>query len=86
MAHAYVVTSATYIPGSSSDPVVTVVGSVDGIPVTVQVWLSAVQQAEAISMAALKNFISPIMLAQAQANQPPAPTPAAQLPTGSWSQ
>lgn len=87
MAHAYVVTSATYIPGSSPDPQVTVVGSVDGIPVTVQLWLSAIQQAQAAGgITAVKNLVSPIMLAQAQINQPPAPTPPAQLPTGSWSQ
>lgn len=87
MAHAYVVTSATYIPGSAADPQVTIVGSVDGIPVTVQLWLSAVLAANtAGGLTAVKNLVAPLMLAQAQINAPPAPAQPAQLPTGSWSQ
>jgi len=87
VAHAYVVSSATYIPGSAPDPQVTIVGTVDGIPVTVQTWLSAVTAANtAGGLAAVKNLVSPLMLAQAGINSPPAPVQPAQLPTGSWSQ
>ena len=87
MAHAYVVTSATYIPGSAPDPTVAVVGTVDGTSVTIQIWLSAIQQAyNSGGMTAVKNLVSPIMLSQAIINNPPAPTPPANLPTGSWNQ
>lgn len=87
MAHVYVVTSATYVPGSASDPTVTIVGTVDGTPVTIQIWLSAIQQAQqAGGIAAVKALVSPIMLSQAIANNPPAPTSPVSLPTGSWSQ
>lgn len=86
MPNNYIVTSATYLAGSP-DPVVTVVGSVNAVPVTVTVPLSSITAAnQAGGIAAVKNFISPIMLAQAIINQPPAPTAPAQLPTGSWSQ
>lgn len=87
MAHVYVVSSATYIPGSSSDPQVTIIGTVDGVPVTVLIWLSAIQQANAAGgLAAVKNLVAPIMLAQAQVNQPPAPQQPVQLPTGTFTQ
>lgn len=87
MANAYVVTSATYIPGSAPDPVVTIVGSVNGVPVTVQMWLSSITQANTSGgITAVKNLVSPAMLAQANLNTPPAPQAPAQLPTGSWSQ
>ena len=88
MAHTYVVTSATYIPGvPGPDPLVTVVGTVDGEAVTVTLWLSAVQQAQASGgITAVKNLIAPIMLAQAVANTPPAPVAPVQLPTGTFVQ
>lgn len=88
MPHTYVVVSATYIPGiPGPDPLVTVKGTVDGIDVEVTVWLGAVQQAQqAGGLAAVKNLIAPIMLAQAIANQPPAPQQPVQLPTGTFSQ
>ncbi len=87
MAHIYTVTSATYIPGSSSDPLVTIVGQVDGIDIVVTIWLSAIQQANLLGgIAAVKNLVAPIMLAQAQANQPPAPQQPVQLPTGTFTQ
>lgn len=89
MAHAYVVTSATYVPGPA-DPQVTVVGTVDGVDITIQVWLSALTKAwgagGSAGLTAVKNLVSPIMLAQAQINNPPAPQAPASLPTGSWSQ
>ena len=86
MAHTYVVTSATYTPGPS-DPQVTVIGTVDSVPVTVQIWLSVIDQAkQAGGLAAVKNLISPIMLNQMLINNPPAPTPPVNLPTGTWSQ
>jgi hypothetical protein len=87
MANTYVVTSASYIAGSSSDPQVTIVGTVNGAPVTVQVWLSAVEQANtAGGLTAVKNLIAPIMLAASQIVAPPPPTAPTQLPTGTFSQ
>jgi len=88
MANTYVVTSASYtvgIPGP--DPLVTVVGTVNSIPVTITLWLSAIQQAEAAGgLTAVKNLVAPIMLAQSIINSPPAPTAPTQLPTGTFSQ
>lgn len=82
MSNSYVVTSATYIPGSA-DPLVTVVGTVNGTAVTVTLWLSAVIAANnAGGIAAVKNLVSPLMLAAI----PAAPVAPANLPTGSWSQ
>lgn len=87
MAHTYIVTKATYVPGSAPDPTVTIVGTVDGTPVTVQIWRSAIQQANtAGGIAAIKSLVSPIMLNQATINNPPAPISPVSLPTGSWAQ
>jgi hypothetical protein len=88
MAHVYVVTSSTYVLGvPGPDPLVTVVGSVDGIPVTVQVWLSALAAALAQGgVAAVKNYIAPIMLAQSVSNSPPVQVTPTQLPTGTFTQ
>jgi hypothetical protein len=89
MAHLYVVDSATFIPSQDPnvDPPVTIIGTVDGIAVTVQVWLSAVKQAnQSGGFAAVKNLIAPIMLAQAVINSPAAPVAPVQLPTGSFTQ
>ncbi|MBZ5700257.1 MAG: hypothetical protein LAN84_00260 [Acidobacteriia bacterium] len=88
MAHTYVVTSATYTPGvPGPDPQVTIVGSVDGVAVTVQIWLSAIVQANlAGGLAAVKNLIAPVMLAQMQVNSPPPPAQPVQLPTGTFTQ
>ncbi|MGH9452366.1 MAG: hypothetical protein ACRD2O_00170 [Terriglobia bacterium] len=84
--YVYVVTSASYIPGPT-DPTVTIVGSVDGVPVTVQVWLSAIQQAQASGgMTAVKNLVAPVMLAQARQNAPPAAVAPVELPTGTFTQ
>lgn len=88
MANSYVVTSATYIAGSATDPLVTIVGTVNSVAVTVTCWLSALTQANtAGGLTAVKNLVSPIMLSAYNliiaAATPTAPT---QLPTGSWSQ
>jgi hypothetical protein len=86
MPHTYVVTSATYVPGPA-DPQVTVIGTVDGIPVTVTLWLSAVVAANtAGGITAVKNLVAPLMLAQALIVSPPAPTAPVQLPTGTFTQ
>ena len=87
MAHTYVVTSATYIPGSALDPQVTIVGTVDGVDVTVNLWLSSIQQANtAGGITAVKNLVAPVMLSQALINNPPPPQAPAQLPTGTFTQ
>jgi hypothetical protein len=83
MSHVYVVSSATYVPGPA-DPQVTIAGTVDGVAVTVQCWLSAMQQAKQFGgIAAVKNLIAPIMLA---ALPPPPPTASVELPTGTFTQ
>jgi hypothetical protein len=87
MTHDYAVTSATYVLDSAPDPLVTIVGTVDGVDVTVQIWLSAINQAKQVGgIQAVKNLVSPIMLSQAIINNPPTPQPPVNLPTGSWSQ
>ena len=88
MADTYVVANASYIAGvPGPDPIVTIVGSVDAVPVTVQIWLSAITQANAAGgLTAVKNLVAPIMKAQALLNQPPAPTVPTQLPTGTFTQ
>lgn len=83
MAHTYVVTSNSYIPGPA-DPQVTIVGTVDGVSVTVTLWKSAYDQARLVSLAALETLVAGLMLAQAQIIQPPAPvTPVNQI-TGTF--
>lgn len=85
MAHTYIVISNTYVPGvPGPDPLVTIVGSVDGIPVTVQLWKSAYDQARTVSIAALEALVAPIMLAQSVVNQPPAPTLPVNQVTGTF--
>lgn len=86
MAHTYVVTSSTYVP-NTPDPLVTIVGTVDGINVTVSVWLSSITQAQQTGgLAAVKNLVAPIMLSQSITNAPPAPVAPVQLPTGTFVQ
>lgn len=83
MAHTYVVSSATYVPGPA-DPQVTIVGTVDGTPVTCSTWLSAIQQANRSGgITAVKNLVAPIMLA---ALPPPPPAASVELPTGTFTQ
>ncbi|HZS43349.1 MAG TPA: hypothetical protein VFA52_04000 [Candidatus Paceibacterota bacterium] len=87
--HTYVVSSASYVPlnDPNADPLVTIVGTVDGVDVTVQIWLSAIKQAaQSGGMAAVKNLIAPIMLNQALINNPPPPQQPVQLPTGTFVQ
>lgn len=86
MANIYVVTSASYIPGPA-DPQVTVIGTVNGIPVTVTFWLSALAAANtAGGLTAVKNLVAPVMLAQSVIVSPPAPVAPTQLPTGTFTQ
>jgi hypothetical protein len=58
MANNYVITSI-----SSIGDVLTVVGTVNGISVTVTTWVSAVPNGAFASAVAFHNFIAPIMLA-----------------------
>lgn len=75
MAHTYVVTSNTAVGDQA-----TLVGTVDGIPVSVNYWVSHVQP---MTLAQAKTFIAGLMLAQAIPN---APAPVAQLPVGTFTQ
>ena len=61
MSHVYVVQSAQRI-----GDLIQVIGTVDGFPVSVSVWFSAV--ASLPNTTAVQNFIAPIMLAQAIAS------------------
>ena len=88
--HTYVVTSALAIGDTA-----TIIGTVDTIPstgpvpVTVTMWVSAINAAKAISLAALEALVAPVMLAAAQ-NAAPVGSPlapqlvATQLPTGTF--
>lgn len=58
MSHVYVVTSATHV-----GDLMTITGTVGGIPVTVTLWFSAITKLA--STLAVQNFIAPLMLAQA---------------------
>lgn len=89
--HTYVVTSATAV-----GDVATVVGTVDTIPtsgapipVTVTLWMSAINAAKtANGLAGMEALVAPIMLAAAQSTpgSPIAPPPTVtQLPTGTFS-
>lgn len=85
MAHTYVVVSNIYTPGvPGPDPLVTITGSVDGIAVTIQLWKSAYDQANAQGLSALEALVAPIMLAQAIQNQPPAPVAPVNQITGTF--
>lgn len=86
MANTYVVSSATYLP-TIPDPPVTIVGTVNGIPVTVQIWLSAITAANtAGGITAVKNLVAPVMLSASIVVSPPAPVAPVQLPTGTFTQ
>ena len=83
MSHVYVVTSDSYVPGPA-DPLVTIVGSVDGIPVTVTMWKSAFDQHRAISLASLEAVVAQLMLAAANVIAPPAAVPPVNMITGTF--
>lgn len=70
MAHAYTIISMTNTSLPVADPVVNIVGTVDGVQVEIQVWNSALQPhlGSAISF---ETFIAPLLLAAVP------PTPAA---------
>lgn len=85
MSHTYVVTSNSYIPlPPPADPLVTIVGSVDGIPVTVTLWLSAYNAALSVGLAALEALVAPIMLAQSIIVSPPPPVAPVMQITGTF--
>jgi hypothetical protein len=88
--HVYVVSQATAI-----GDVATIVGTVDTVPssgpvpVTVQLSLSAILQANtANGITAVKNLVAPVMLAAALGAGLPAlaNTAVTQLPTGTFTQ
>jgi hypothetical protein len=60
MAHTYVVQTATRV-----GDVMTITGTVDGVPVTINPWFSAISALP--NTAAVQNFIAPLMLAAAVA-------------------
>lgn len=68
MAHTYVVLTAVHV-----GDIVTITGTVDGFPVTINPWFSAISSLP--STLAVENFIAPLMLAAAVANGniPPIP-------------
>lgn len=84
--HVYTITSSTYVPGSASDPVVSLVGDVDGLQMTVTCWLSAYQAAQAQGVPALKNLAVSLMLPVWQAANPSPPQPPVGLLTGTFTQ
>ena len=75
MAHTYIVSSNTAI-----GDLATLVGTVDGIPVEVNYWLSHVQ---GMTLAQAKTYAASIMLAAAI---PAAPVSVVQLPVGTFTQ
>jgi hypothetical protein len=83
--HTFVVTSNSYVPTSDgSDTQVTIVGTVDGFPVTVSLWKSAYDQANAKGLSTLEALVAPIMYnAYLVANPPPPQPPVSQI-TGTF--
>lgn len=75
MAHTYVVSTNTAIGDNA-----TLTGTVDGIPVTVNYSVSATT---GFSVTQAKNFIAPLMLAQAI---PPTAVTVVALPVGTFTQ
>jgi hypothetical protein len=83
MPHTYVVQSATYTPVPGTDPQVTLVGTVDGTPVTVYPYLSDVRKAnQQGGLPSVKNLVAALMLAAL----PPPPVAPVELPTGTFTQ
>ncbi len=77
MAHTYIVSSDTALGDA-----VTIVGSVDGIVVTVQASLSAMKELNQLGgNSAVKAYVASIMLAAAI---PPTPVAVTQLPVGTF--
>lgn len=76
MSHTYVVTSAVH---SASSDFCIIIGTVDGFPVTITIWFSAI--ASLPNTTAVQNFIAPLMLAQAVANGSVAPVAGTTVPT-----
>lgn len=82
-AHTFVVTSNSFVPGPA-DPQVTIVGTVDGFPVTVSLWKSAYDAAAAQGIPALEALVAPLMYAQFLALNPPPPQPPVNQVTGTF--
>jgi hypothetical protein len=74
MAHTYVVLTAT-----RSGDVMNVTGTVDGFPVAISPWFSAISGLA--NTTAIQNFIAPLMLAAAVANGNIAPVAGTAVPT-----
>lgn len=75
MPHTYVVASNTAVGDYA-----TLVGTVDGIPVTVNYWVSAISGA---TLAQAKTFVAALMLTALPA---PPPVTVSQLPVGTFTQ
>lgn len=86
MSHIYTITSTFYTPGSAPDPIVSIVGDVDGLAMTVTTWLSAYSTAQAQGTPALKNLAVSLMLPVWQAANPPPSQPPVGLLTGTFTQ
>lgn len=72
MAHTYVIQSVKQLPFSGGDPPVLISGTVDGVPVTAQVWLS-IWTANAANAIGAQNFCIAQMLAAFNALQTAVP-------------
>ena len=75
MAHIYKILTAV----NSGNDVCTIMGTVDGFPVTITPWMSAITKFP--STVALQNFLAPLMLAAAMANGSIVSTAPASVPT-----
>ena len=73
--HVYVITSNTYIGDLG-----TLVGTVDGVPVTVNYWVSSTT---GMTITQQKNFVAALMFAAAF---PPQPVASGTLPGGTFTQ
>jgi polysaccharide biosynthesis protein PslG len=79
VSHTYIISSALALGDNTA-----VVGSVDGIPVQINISLSAINSANTTGgLAAVHNLVAPNMLAAAM---PPVAIPVASLPSGSFTQ
>jgi hypothetical protein len=78
MAHTYVVATNTAIGDTA-----TLTGSVDGIPVTIQYYLSALQ---GMTLGQAKTFVANLMLQAAIPNAPISVASVTNLPIGTFTQ
>ena len=85
MSHVYVISDSTYIPDPQvANPVVTIIGTVDGFPVTPTVPLADYNVAVGKGQTAWARLMQSLMLPAFLAANPPAPIQPTGILTGTF--